>query len=168
MIEWRSCLTCGMLFYLKGYMCSDQNARTAVVLGILYLSFQAYPFIFEREHQFNTQSSGMSFLGIGLGMILGISTQPFWNRYNSLVWLKRSLIICFCRFYKKESQKNAGRVPPESRLVMGEVGAVLIPIGTYTSVVTNITTSQPLGQEWQVSFGLPLQPTRRCHGLYQS
>lgn len=55
--------------------------RNSVILGILYLSFQAYPFIFGTIHGFNTQSSGMSFLGIGVGMLMAISTQPFWNRY---------------------------------------------------------------------------------------
>lgn len=52
------------------------------MLGILYLSFQAFPFIFGTVHNFNTQSMGMSFLGIGVGMLLGISTQPYWNRYG--------------------------------------------------------------------------------------
>jgi hypothetical protein len=53
---------------------------TALLLGILYLSFQAFPIIFEVNHGFNVQSTGMSFLGIGVGMIAAISTQPFWNR----------------------------------------------------------------------------------------
>lgn len=55
--------------------------RTALMLGILYLAFQAFPVIFEEGHGFDIQSTGMSFLGIGLGMVLAISTQPFWNRY---------------------------------------------------------------------------------------
>jgi hypothetical protein len=51
------------------------------MLGILYLAFQAFPVIFEEGYGFDIQSTGMSFLGIGLGMLLAISTQPFWNRY---------------------------------------------------------------------------------------
>ena len=51
-----------------------------MVLGILYLTFQAFPIIFMDVHGFNTQMTGMSFLGIGLGMLLAISTQPYWNR----------------------------------------------------------------------------------------
>ena len=51
-----------------------------MILGILYLTFQAFPLIFGTLHGFNTQSSGMSFLGIGIGMVMAVSTQPFWNR----------------------------------------------------------------------------------------
>jgi hypothetical protein len=56
------------------------NIWTSVLLGILYLAFQAFPIIFEINHGFNVQSTGLSFLGIGIGMLLGISSQPFWNK----------------------------------------------------------------------------------------
>lgn len=55
--------------------------RSALILGILYLTFQAFPIIFENGHGFNMQSAGLTFLGIGFGMVLAISTQPLWNRY---------------------------------------------------------------------------------------
>ncbi|KAF8188317.1 MFS general substrate transporter [Pholiota molesta] len=86
----------------------------AVILGILYLTFQAYPFIFGMVHGFNEQMSGMSFLGIGVGMIMACLTQPLWNR-----------------FYERTAKANGGTLPPESRLVMGEIGGVLIPIGLF-------------------------------------
>ena len=54
---------------------------TALVLGILYLAFQAFPIIFGDEHGFNTQMVGCSFLGIGIGLILGTCTQFYWNKY---------------------------------------------------------------------------------------
>ncbi|KAH9475002.1 Efflux pump atB [Psilocybe cubensis] len=110
---------------------------SALVLGILYLSFQAFPFIFGRVHHFNTQSTGLSFLGIGIGMLLGISTQPIWNR-----------------LYKRTAAKNNGKVAPEVRLVMGEVGAICVPAGlfwlaftTYPGVpwIVPIIASVPFG-----------------------
>lgn len=54
--------------------------RNALILGILYLTFQAFPIIFEAGHGFNTQMTGMTFLGIGVGMFLAILSQPSWNR----------------------------------------------------------------------------------------
>ena len=51
-----------------------------MVLGILYLTFQAFPIIFEEKHGFNLQSTGLTFLGIAVGMLLGLSTMPYWNR----------------------------------------------------------------------------------------
>jgi len=92
----------------------------AVILGILYLTFQAFPFIFGTIHGFNTQSSGMSFLGIGVGMIMAISTQPLWNRFT-----------------KQLAEKNNGSLPPEARLVMGEFGGVLIPVGLFCFAFTS-------------------------------
>lgn len=55
------------------------NLWDALLLGILYLTFQAFPIIFEKHHGFSTAETGMSFLGIGLGMVIGISTEPLWN-----------------------------------------------------------------------------------------
>ena len=54
--------------------------RNAFILGILYLTFQAFPIIFEERHGFNMQCTGLTFLGMAIGMILGLCTQPYWNR----------------------------------------------------------------------------------------
>ncbi|EEB93904.1 hypothetical protein MPER_07378, partial [Moniliophthora perniciosa FA553] len=37
------------------------NTWTSLILGILYLTFQAFPIIFERNHGFNMQETGMAF-----------------------------------------------------------------------------------------------------------
>lgn len=58
-----------------------------MILGILYLAFQAFPIIFMEGHGFNVQSTGMSFLGIGLGMVIALCSQPFWNRYAALSYI---------------------------------------------------------------------------------
>ncbi|KAF4568624.1 hypothetical protein EYR36_010636 [Pleurotus pulmonarius] len=86
----------------------------ALILGILYLTFQAFPIVFELGHGFNMQETGLSFLGIGLGMLIAIFTQPCWNRR----FARQSLIY-------------DGNPPPEARLIMGQVGAVLVPISLY-------------------------------------
>ncbi|KAJ7222410.1 major facilitator superfamily domain-containing protein [Mycena pura] len=75
----------------------------ALLLGILYLMFQAFPIIFENGHHFNMQATGLTFLGIGIGMGIGLATQPYWNRL----------------------------APPETLLAMGEVGGVLVPLSLY-------------------------------------
>ncbi|KAF8878172.1 hypothetical protein CPB84DRAFT_1794365 [Gymnopilus junonius] len=113
-------------------------------LGILYLTFQAFPIVFMDVHSFNTQSAGMSFLGIGLGMLLGISTQPYWNR-----------------LYRRVEEENNGKVPPETRLIMGEIGGVLVPFGlfwlaftTYKGVpwIVPIIASVPFGSSIHFVF----------------
>ncbi|KIK94332.1 hypothetical protein PAXRUDRAFT_828105 [Paxillus rubicundulus Ve08.2h10] len=86
----------------------------ALLLGILYLAFQAFPIIFEGIHNFDDQMTGLTFLGVGIGMLCAISTQPFWNR-----------------LFAREAVKCNGNPPPEVRLVMGQVGAILVPISLF-------------------------------------
>ncbi|KAF8920630.1 MFS general substrate transporter [Mucidula mucida] len=113
------------------------NIWTALILGILYLSFQAFPIIFQDHHGFTMQQTGMSYLGIGLGMVLATPTQRYWN----------SLVA-------REAEKNGGHAPPESRLYMGQVGGILVPLSlywlaftTYASVhwIVPIIASIPFG-----------------------
>ncbi|KAG1895762.1 major facilitator superfamily domain-containing protein [Suillus fuscotomentosus] len=120
------------------------DSWNALVLGILYLAFQAYPIIFEDNHGFDMQTTGLAFAGIGLGMILAISTQPLWNR-----GVPFSLML-----YVRETAKYNGDPPPEMRLIMGQVGAILVPVGlfwlaftTYPQVhwIAPIIASVPFG-----------------------
>ncbi|KAJ9104069.1 hypothetical protein QFC20_004646 [Naganishia adeliensis] len=79
----------------------------ALVLGVLYLFFNAFPLTFERNHGFNQQQSGMSFLGLGVGQLLAAFSTPIWSK-----------------LYKRAAAKNGGHAPPEARLVMGMAGAI--------------------------------------------
>ncbi|KAF9445876.1 MFS general substrate transporter [Macrolepiota fuliginosa MF-IS2] len=92
---------------------------SSLTVGILYLAFQVYPIIFQEGHGFNLQETGLGFLGIGVGIVLGISTQPYWNR-----------------FYEKISRENGGVVPPEARLRIGQVGGICVPVGLFSLAFT--------------------------------
>ena len=48
----------------------------AVLLGVLYLFFGAFELVFENNHGFNLWQVGLSFLGMSVGMIIGISSNP--------------------------------------------------------------------------------------------
>jgi hypothetical protein len=91
---------------------------TALILGLLYLAFQSFPIIFGR-HGFSQGFVGLSFIGIGFGMVIAVSLQPFWNRLTA-----------------KELQKH-GTIRPEFRLIMGQVGAVLLPVGLFWIAFTS-------------------------------
>ncbi|KAH9853814.1 MFS transporter [Lenzites betulinus] len=92
---------------------------SALLLGILYLAFQAFPIIFEGVHGFNSQQTGLTFLGIGLGMVVSLCGQPYWNG-----------------LFRRESIKHNGNAPPEVRLLMAELGAILAPLGLYILAFT--------------------------------
>ncbi|CDO74082.1 hypothetical protein BN946_scf185043.g132 [Trametes cinnabarina] len=92
---------------------------SALLLGILYLAFQAFPIIFEDVHGFNVQQTGLSFLGIGTGMVAALATQPYWNSR-----------------FRREAKKHNGHPPPEIRLIIGQVGGILAPIGLFIMAFT--------------------------------
>ena len=50
---------------------SESLSRTSLSFGILYLAFQAFPYIFGVNHGFDAQSTGLAFIGLGIGMVLG-------------------------------------------------------------------------------------------------
>ncbi|KAJ3813559.1 major facilitator superfamily domain-containing protein [Lentinula aff. lateritia] len=99
------------------------NTWTSLILGILYLAFQAFPIIFETNHGLNMQETGLAFLGIGLGMLCGLASQPYWNQV-----------------FAREAEKNGGVAPPEARLYMGEVGGILTPLGLYFLAFTTYSS----------------------------
>jgi hypothetical protein len=108
----------------------------SLILGILYLAFQAFPVIF-RKHGFSPAQVGLSFLGIGLGILLGLAMQPYWNR-----------------LFARVAKEHGGELPPETRLIPGMVGGILAPVSlfwlaftTYGSVnaAVPIIASVPFG-----------------------
>lgn len=48
----------------------------AVILGILYLFFGAFDIVFTQNHGFKSWQVGLTFLGIMVGMIIGILSAP--------------------------------------------------------------------------------------------
>ncbi len=103
---------------------------SAILLGILYLFFGAFPLVFEGNHGFTLSQTGLSFLGIFIGMVLGSFTDPFFHKNYSRLIKQR-----------EERTGEIGGSEPEYRLPPAIVGAVLVPIGlfmfawtTYSSV----------------------------------
>ncbi|KAJ3487798.1 hypothetical protein NLI96_g3279 [Meripilus lineatus] len=136
-IEWPFFLTSGQPILLSKPSATEFPIRAALLLGILYLAFQAFPIIFEQEHNLSIQFTGLTFLGTGVGMIIGLISQPFWNR-----------------LHRKRSERFDGQAPPEEHLLMGQAGAILVPVSlfwlaftTYKSVpwIVPIIASVPFG-----------------------
>ena len=74
----------------------------------------------------------MAFLGIGLGQILAVSTQPLFNRSVLLILfaiLGHQFLTIYARQYRRTAEASGGKAPPEARLVTGFFGAVLCPFG---------------------------------------
>lgn len=54
---------------------------SALLLGILYLTFQAFPIIFGQVHHFSMEFTGLTFIGMGVGMVIGVLLQPQFNKW---------------------------------------------------------------------------------------
>ncbi|KAG8724928.1 hypothetical protein FRC09_011819 [Ceratobasidium sp. 395] len=110
---------------------------TALIYGTLYGLFAAFPVVFQRGRHFTPGEGGLAFLGVGLGIVIATSLTPISNK-----------------IYYRAIEKGNGVAPPEARLVMGCVGAVLLPVSmtwfawtTYPSIhyIVPIIAGVPFG-----------------------
>ncbi|KAK7202479.1 major facilitator superfamily domain-containing protein [Myxozyma melibiosi] len=88
---------------------------TSIILGVVYLFFQAFTLVFRNNHGFKAQHVGLSFMGLLVGMISGVLTEPYW----------RSLYV------KLSNKKGNGVGRPEFRLPQAMAGGVCTPIGLF-------------------------------------
>lgn len=98
-------------------MCLALNLYSAILLGVLYLFFQAFPHLFETTYGFNCWQVGLTFLGIILGMIVAATSSPLWYRLTEGL----SNVL---------GDKNC-EATPEYRLVPAVPGSALISIGLF-------------------------------------
>ncbi|OCL05596.1 MFS general substrate transporter [Glonium stellatum] len=114
-----SCIRPFQLLILEP-MCLNLCILSAILLGILYLFFGAFPLVFEKNHGFTISQTGLTFMGLFVGMVLGISSDPLWRRnYARLV-------------RQREAQGGEpGGSEPEFRLPPTIYGAFLVPIGLF-------------------------------------
>ncbi|KAL6892811.1 MFS general substrate transporter [Trichoderma longibrachiatum] len=102
----------------------------AILLGILYLFFGAFPLVFATNHGFELWQVGLSFLGIGVGMVVAMLTDPVWHRIR---------LRLMARLERETGV--AGASESEFRLPSAIAGSVVVPVGlfmfawtTYSSV----------------------------------
>jgi hypothetical protein len=65
------------------------NVYTAVLLGLLYLFFGAFPLIFRTNHGFNLWQVGLTFMGLLVAMIIACLSTPYWTRLRHAMVAKR-------------------------------------------------------------------------------
>ncbi|OTA95765.1 hypothetical protein M434DRAFT_393409 [Hypoxylon sp. CO27-5] len=95
-------------------MCLLLCLFSAILLGILYLFFGAFGLVFGTTYGFNLWQSGLSFLGILVGMIVCSASDPLWRRINHRIL-----------------ERNNGIHEPEFRLPPAIAGGFLVPIGLF-------------------------------------
>ncbi|KAL5592784.1 hypothetical protein FOBRF1_013092 [Fusarium oxysporum] len=92
----------------------------AIIYGTLYMMFAAFPVIFQRQRGWSLGIGGLAFLGIAIGVILGVC-YSIWD----------------ARRYAKVSDKIGRNLSPEARLPPAILGSILLPIGLFWFSWTN-------------------------------
>ena len=69
-----------MLLLILEPMCLNLCLFSAILLGILYLFFGAFQLVFGNVYDFQLWQRGLCFLGLFVGMVFAISSDPFWRR----------------------------------------------------------------------------------------
>ena len=87
---------------------------------MLFLFFAAFPYVFQRPpYLFTVSQTGLTFLGVGLGVLLASLTSVFIDR----------------KIYQAKHQKavrtGKSHAKPEHRLYSAMVGSFGIPIGLF-------------------------------------
>ncbi|KAL8289604.1 hypothetical protein RB597_001300 [Gaeumannomyces tritici] len=113
------------------------NTWISVIYGILYLCFVAYPVVFAQHRGWSVATTGLSFLGQGVGTLVAIAAEP----------LCRRLINAHPR------DPETGRPRPEAAASLMVVGAVLAPVGQLAFAWTSL----PASVHWAVPIaaGVP-------------
>lgn len=70
----------------------------SIAYAILYALFGAFPIAFEERRHFSPGETGLAYLGIGLGMIVGTAVTPIQNRL----------------YWRAMDRSPSGRAPPEA------------------------------------------------------
>lgn len=89
---------------------------TAVAYGLLYLLFTTFTFVFEENYHFSTGTVGLTYIGTGVGMILGLG----------ILGTATDRIL--------REQKAMGReMKPEHRipLILTVPAAICLPVGLF-------------------------------------
>ncbi|KAK9422854.1 putative MFS general substrate transporter [Seiridium unicorne] len=124
---WVMLFTEPILFSFSLYM--------AFVYGVLFLDFTAYPVVFQQARGWSIGISGLSFTGIGVGMVIATLLSPYANRVHS-------------RYVKKLGPVPEARLPHLIYIVW------LLPVGIFwfgwtalppTAWISSILAGVPFG-----------------------
>ena len=117
-------------------ICIFWNLYVAIIYGILYLCFVAYPIVFSGIRGWSIGISGLAFVGIGVGSFITIGCEP--------------LIRYMINSHKKDP--TTGRAPPEAQVSVIIIAAIAIPVGTLWFAWTCLP---PVHWIWPILAGIP-------------
>ncbi|KAK1008669.1 hypothetical protein LTR91_003028 [Friedmanniomyces endolithicus] len=119
-------------------ICIFWDVYIALVYGILYLCFVAYPIVFSELRGWSPSMSGLAFCGIGVGSMIVIVSEP--------------LIRKMINAHKPDPESETGDVPPEAMVSVVCIAAVLLPVGEMWFAWTGTPNVHWI---WPILAGVP-------------
>ena len=92
----------------------------AIIYGTLYMLFGAFPIVFEQQRGWSQGISGLAFIGVAVGILLGVTYAVIDNKR-----------------YARVEREHGGEAPAEARLPGAIVASVALPIGIFWFAWTN-------------------------------
>lgn len=96
-----------MLLLTLEPMCLNLCIFSAILLGILYLFFGAFQLVFSNVYGFTLSQIGLSFLGILVGMLIAVFSDPLWKKNYTRIMVKNDRLAGGSAEYQPE-----WRLPP--------------------------------------------------------
>lgn len=124
--------------------------RNALIYGILYLCFVAYPVVFSERRGWGPTASGACYLGIGVGIALAVLVEPLIRRLVN----------------SQPKDPRTGLIPPEAVAIVMVIGSLLSPIGQFGFAWTCL----PKKIHWIVPilFGIPFGAGNTLSFIYSN
>jgi hypothetical protein len=94
----------------------------AIIYGILYMLFGAFPIVYRLGRGWNEGISGLPFVAVAIGIFLAITYVILYDNKQ---------------YMKKVKASGVGYTTPEARLPMCIVGGIALPIGLFWFAWTN-------------------------------
>ncbi|KAF9695801.1 hypothetical protein EKO04_005949 [Ascochyta lentis] len=94
----------------------------AIIYGILYMLFGAFPIVYRQGRGWNEGISGLPFVAVAIGVLLAITYV---------------IVVDNKMYMKKVNESGKGYTTPEARLPMCLVGGIVLPIGLFWFAWTN-------------------------------
>lgn len=94
----------------------------AIIYGILYMLFGAFPIVYRVGRHWNEGISGLPFVSVAIGVLLAITYVIVYDNNE---------------YMKKVKASGVGYTTPEARLPMCIVGGIVLPIGLFWFAWTN-------------------------------
>lgn len=130
-------------------ICIFWNVYIAIIYGILYLCFVAYPIVYTEARGWSVGLSGLAFCGIGVGGMVVICSA--------------GLIRRLINSHKPDAE---GNIPPESMMSIVCIAAVCIPVGELWFAWTCLPTS--IHPAASIAAGIPFGAGNGAVFIYAS